>query len=67
MKDGFYLYLDVETWVNMAPHEKGHFMMKNISREVSKGKSEAEFSDINEVIGRHTKGSNAYAKWYHWT
>ena len=54
---------DYEGWgqpllrrVNRASHENAISEKKKLAREVTKGKSEVDFLDINEVIGRNIKG-----------
>ena len=52
---GVDIHLDTQAQVNRASHEKDMSTKKELSREVTKGKSEVDLLDINEVIGGNTK------------
>ena len=56
MKDGVGHYLDAQGRVDRASHENIISVKKKLAREVTKGKSEVDFLDINEVIGGNIEG-----------
>ena len=58
VKYGVDLYLYTQARVNKASQKKSISMKNKLAKEVTKGKIEVYFSDINEDIGENIKGSN---------
>ena len=61
VKYGFDLYSDAQARVYRASHEKAISVKNILAKEVTKGSSEFDFLDINEVIVGNIKGGNADA------